>query len=95
MPLKVSILVSLMLALAASCARDDAPDLRIAVAQGEGAAIDVSYEFRRPQREMAFNAVAGGYRAGRWRLPPGLSARPAVPPGPTAPYHPFPADNGC
>jgi len=58
--------------LAASCARDDAPDLRIAVTQGDGAALDVSYEFRRPQREIAFNAVADRYRADRWRLPPGF-----------------------
>ncbi|MEO1135031.1 MAG: hypothetical protein AAFW68_00295 [Pseudomonadota bacterium] len=43
-----------------------APDLRIAITQQEEATLRVVYEWRRPQREIMFAAIDGGYRARRW-----------------------------
>ncbi len=69
---KIVLMAGLLAALFFGCAREDAPDLRIAVTQGEGASLFVAYEWRRPQRKAAFHGIADGYRASRWRLPAGF-----------------------
>lgn len=56
-------------AFAAPFARnDDAPDLRISIAQQHEGFLRVSYEWRRPQREMIFDAIDDGYRERRWSV---------------------------
>lgn len=70
MMVRFVISVSVAVVLLAACAREQAPGLRIAIAQGEGASLEVAYEWRRPQREAAFNELGDGYRAARWALPP-------------------------
>lgn len=44
------------------------PDLQIFVEQLAGADMRVSYEWRRPQRELIFRSVSGGYRERRWQV---------------------------
>lgn len=73
--MRVFISLGVAAALTAACAREAAPELRIAIAQGEGASLEVAYEWRRPQRLAAFNAVADEYRAARWTLPPDFELR--------------------
>ncbi len=73
--LRSAILVFLLAGLLLSCAREDAPDARIAITQGPDAALAIVYELRRPQTELAFNDITGDYRAAHWDLPPDFEIR--------------------
>lgn len=56
-------------ALAAPFSRNNpAPDLRISISQQEEATLRVVYSWRRPQREVIFGAIDGGYRERRWSV---------------------------
>lgn len=56
-------------AFAAPFGRDgDDPDMRISVTQLDDAALQIVYEWRRPQREIRFNALDTGYREQRWSV---------------------------
>lgn len=69
------VLVCVALALMSACAREEGPALRITMTQGEGDALAVAYEWRRPQQSAVFNEIAGDYRATRWTPPPDFELR--------------------
>lgn len=64
--LVIAVIAALAVALANRS--DPAPDLRISVTQVGEAELKLIYEWKRPQREIVFDEVAGDYRAKFWSV---------------------------
>lgn len=63
-----SLFFAALAAVAAMARAPAAPDLRVSIEQLAGGEMRVTYDLRRPKRELIFRSVSGGYRERRWEI---------------------------